>query len=108
MAKTDTAPFRQVIGKSILLAASTSNAQGTITGHYGRIRVIHDGSGMVFLRTGSTPQTAVATTAGVPGDIPLAGGGNTETLDIPTDHDDIAVITASGTANVYITPGQGV
>ena len=81
------------------VSASTANA-GTIGGH-SVIRAYNAGTAIVFVRWGVGAQTA--TTA----DMPLIPGV-VEVFSKAWQDDTFAGITGSGTATVYVTPGEGV
>jgi hypothetical protein len=96
---SDISPFR-IGGSTVAVSCTTTSADETISGHKGQIVVYNAGTVAVFMRTGIGAQTAVTT------DYPVAPG-STQTLSIPTNHNTVGAITGSGTATLYVTPGEG-
>lgn len=97
-------PFTPKIGKSFSLSASTTSAAQSLDSVQAGAkswRIYNAGNVPVFVKWGSGAQTA--TTAAVP----LAPGA-VEVFGKLDSWDGVAVITASGTATVYFTPGEGV
>lgn len=90
------------VGGSVDLAASTSSARVALpTGDPGSLRITNPGSVTVYVTFGTSTVTAT-TTAGM--DLPP---GTVESFRVPTNATHIAGITASGTATIRLTPGQG-
>lgn len=81
------------------MVATTASASVSIDAHSNSVRVVNTGAAMAFLRFGAT--SATATTA----DMPIASGA-TETF-TKGSADKVAAITASGTATLYFTSGEG-
>lgn len=100
---TQTNNFSPSFGKGQSISATTSSSSVTLTepGITGcsALHVYNSGTGAVFVRWGVGAQTA--TTADMP--IP-PGGTRIFNKDVA---DTVAAITASGTATVYVMPGQG-
>jgi hypothetical protein len=77
-----------------------------------QVRVYNAGSALVFIRFGevtvnSAGTVDLATTvAATTADIPIAAG-NTETFTVDSGTTRIAALTASGTATLYVTTGEG-
>lgn len=96
-------PFRPVAfdttGATKTLSGSTNSSFVTLLSQR-QIRFYNAGSVPVFVRWGVGAQTAVAAT-----DMPIAPGA----IEVFSkgDADTLAGITASGTATVYITAGDG-
>lgn len=93
-------PFRQG-GNTVTLSATTSSVSGSVPVAGGEMLIItNTGTTPVFFRTGSGSATALTT------DLPILPG-SAVTVTRPTTHDYAAVITGTGTATVYVTPGWG-
>lgn len=92
-------------GATVNIAATGSTgsvALGTPSGQGGMaVRVHNAGAATVFIAFGTSAVTA-ATASGIP--IPA---GAVETFSAGPSVTHAAAITASGTATVYFTPGQG-
>jgi hypothetical protein len=91
-------------GTTTSISATTTSARAAF-GSFGDprsrvIRVHNAGSATVFYTTGDV--SVAATTSNMP--IP---SGAVETLRVPPSHTNWAVITASGTATVYASTGEG-
>lgn len=81
------------------VVASTTSATAAMDANALVVRVYNSGSVTAFIRFGRT--TATATTS----DMPLPPGA-VETFS-KGSYDVLAAITASGTATVYVTSGEG-
>ena len=94
-------------GTTVSLAATTSTGRVALTGASGKIkqqlRLYNAGSVAVFINLGGSTVTAAVTDMPVP-------AGYTEVISIPPGDGAryIAGITASGTATLYATVGDGV
>jgi hypothetical protein len=102
--------FRPVPGATVALACSTSSSNvqaqagspGAFSRHY---RIYNSGSVPVFIEFGaSNAVAAVAPTPGTPGGMAI-GPGQAQVFAAVLDW--VAGVTASGTATLYITPGEG-
>lgn len=95
--------FTQKAGQSFSVAASTSNANTQLNPTQigaSVYRVYNAGQVPVHVRWGNGAQTAATTSMALaPGAVELFGK-------LP-EWDNVAVITSSGTATVYFTPGEG-
>lgn len=101
------------LGDTITVAAATTppagqqapirESSGTSAGQY---RVINDSTVLVFLGVGSTSASAIARAGSAATSIPLLPGACEIIRFSPNSF--FTCRTASGTANVYITPGQGI
>lgn len=89
------------LGPTVKIAATTANAQQTI-GKGNRIRVANPGTVAVFFAYGPAAQTASITTS-----MPILPG-TVETFECTTEDTFLAGITISGSADLYVTPGEGV
>ena len=92
-------PFRG--GATVNLAATTasSRVQVSSTTGLGEVRIYNSGTVPVFIKEGDVTVNAAVT------DLPLAPGA-IEVLSFAGQY--IAGITASGTATVYFTTGDGI
>lgn len=86
-------------GTTTTISASTTSANASIGSSGNVIRIYNSGTVPVFVRWGAGAQTATTS------DLPLAPGG--VEMFSKFNADNVAVITASGTASVYVTPGSG-
>lgn len=95
-------PFRGSPGATVNIAATTTSARVQIApiATPGEYRIRNGGSVDVFFREGDSSVTATTTT-----DMSLSAGA-IEILTFGSTH--LAAITASGTATLYITPGDGI
>lgn len=100
---SDTVPF-QPQGSTVNISASnvSSNVALTGAGNGGTVRVFNAGTATIFLAFGTSSSVAATTTAGIP--IP---SGMREVYTLPPTITHAAAITASSTATVYFTTGQG-
>ena len=94
-------PFAPDASGTVTLSATTTTSRVAISGSDspGEYRVYNAGTVAVFIRTGNSSVNAVVT------DMPLAPGA-LEVLTLRGTH--VAGITASGTASVSFTPGDGI
>lgn len=94
--------FRGATGKTVNIAATTANARVQVTSDtgIGSYRVRNAGTVDVFFREGDVTSVASVTT-----DMSIPAGA-IEVLTFGSTH--VAAITASGSATIYITPGDGV
>lgn len=91
-------------GATVALSATGTSSQSAISGFpstsgSGVMRVVNAGTAIAFIKWGSSAPTA--TTA----DMPILPGA-IEVFSVGTTTN-VAAITASGTATVYFTPGNG-
>lgn len=98
--------FRPVAGQTSSISATAASSRVAVPGGgmNGTVRVVNSGSVTVFVRFGTSSVTATTNT-----DIPILAGA-AESLDFTSDDGTavyIAAITASSTATVYVTRGQG-
>lgn len=109
-AGTNIAPFSPAVTSSKLIAATAASAAILLPGAFTSVRVHVDRNapGPVFFKFGAgADPTAVAPVAGgAAGDIDM-DPGTVETFTVPAGTDRVAVISPSGAANVYFTPGAG-
>lgn len=90
-------------GATVTLSATTGAPTPTaISPREGSIRVYNAGAVTAFLRSGIGTADATATTSHTP-----IAAGTVEAFSIPTNHTHISAITASSTATVYVTVGNG-
>ena len=93
-------PFRQN-GATVTLSGTTSSSNSAINKNASTARVVNVGAVAVGVTFGAGSGTTATLAAGVivpgPGVATLSTGGA----------DYVAVITASSTATVYVTPGEG-
>lgn len=87
-------------GATVSLSATTSSSNANITAGNSALRVVNSGTGVAFIRWGVGTQTAVVT------DLPILPS-SMEVFGIPIGANNVAAITATGTATVYATPGEG-
>lgn len=106
MNPTDVRPFIQT-GNTITISATGTSSSTAISASRpavselpGTMKIYNSGAVVVFIRQGATAPTATSA------DTPIAPG-NTETIQMLGDTAFIGCITASSTATVYVTPGQG-
>ena len=89
-------------GKTVNITAGTVSGRVQVQVDpvaHRHVRVLNTGTVPVFLRFGDSTVTASLTA-----DVPVAAGA-TELFSGPQPY--VAVIVASGTAVVYLTPGEG-
>ena len=91
-------PFRPN-GDTTALSVTTSNTQGTVPPHSSQV-LVQCATGTAFLRFAGAAATAVAAT-----DMPIIGPFCKVIDKGAAGH--VAAICASGTATVYLTPGEG-
>ena len=96
-------PFRPADGKTVTVSASTTSADEAFVAGSHAIRVLNTTNRTAHVKTarGSALTATVA-------DFPVAAGGEA-IIGIPSDHNIVAVILASGatSGSVYVTPGTG-
>lgn len=84
---------------TVSIAATTATASATLDVYSNAVRVVNAGTGTAFLRFGKGATTATVT------DMPILSGA-TETF-TKGDSTTVAAITATGTATLYFTNGEG-
>ena len=96
-------PAFTVCGATVNLAAtgSSSNVQVRTAPTSRHIRIWNSGTVAVFVEFGADNTVAATTAASMP-----IAPGNTEVLSCAYEY--VAAITGSGTATIYITPGEGI
>lgn len=91
------------MGSTMTYAASTTSLNKTIPPDVSSdcpcIRVFNEGAATAYIRWGSGAQTATAA------DVPV--GANSTAVFFIGQVQNIAVVLATGTANVYVTPCSG-
>ena len=92
-------PFRGGATANLAATTSTGRVQINATTGLGEVRVYNSGTVTVFIKEGDVTVNAAVT------DMPLAPGA-IEVLTFAGQY--IAGITASGTATVYFTTGDGI
>jgi len=82
------------------IAATTTSASATVIANQPCVRVYNVGPSIAFVRFTAGASTALVT------DMPVAAGA----IELFTkgDADTVSAITASGTATIYLTVGEGV
>lgn len=93
-------PFMADRGGNQSVSGTTTSASVTVRADAKSVRVVNTGSVVVFVRIGTSTQTATAA------DVPVRGGSDL-ILAKGDGEDTVAVITASSTATVYVQPGEG-
>lgn len=100
--------FRPAPDSTVSIAATTASASAAIAGSAGRgeftVRVYNAGSATVFVKFGDTITTA--TTSNMP--IPAGAVEVFSVQDSDGSANYVAAITASGSATVYVTTGEGI
>lgn len=96
----DQPAFKPVPGTTVSLAATTVSASAQINpGKFSRhLRIVNTGSVTAFVEFGESG--VAATTSAIP-----ILAGSVEIFSVPDQY--VAAITASGTAQMYFTPGEG-
>lgn len=89
-------------GATVSLSATTSSSRVALSGGGKSVEIQNTGSVTVFVNLGDSSVSAATTDYPV-----LAGMCKVITRD-PNAHTNIAGITASGSATVYFTAGEGV
>ncbi|MES2148597.1 MAG: hypothetical protein V4508_02280 [Pseudomonadota bacterium] len=84
---------------TVPIAATTASASAALDKYSSAVRVVNGGTAMAFIRFSTGAATAVVT------DMPIASGA-TETF-TKGSADTVSAITASGTAALYFTNGEG-
>lgn len=96
-------PFAPVYGGTVAVSATTTSASGTL-GAAGTaataLLVSNAGTVAVAVRVGTGAQTATIADC-------VILGGQSRVLAKAPGADTVAAITASGSATVYVTPGEG-
>ena len=94
-------PFRGAPGETVNISVTTSSARAQVSAFAapGEYRIVNDGAVAVFFREGDSGVVASITT-----DMRIPAGA-LEVLTFGSTH--VAAITASGTATLAITPGDG-
>lgn len=87
-------------GPTVTLSATTTTSNGNINAGSAALRVVNAGTAAAFIRWGTGAQTAVIT------DLPILPS-SMEIFCIPPSATNVGVITGTGTATVYVTPGEG-
>lgn len=72
-----------------------------------QVQIINTGTGTVFVAFGDGTVTATVPNGATAGSIPIGAGQNV-LFTLRRGETNVAAITASGTATVYVTPGEGV
>lgn len=100
------APFGPTSSATVLLAASATSSrvafQSSIKNH--RVRIYNAGTADAAIEFGDSTVVAVFPTGSTGAGMVLPAGA-VEVLTASTSN--MAAITASGTANLFITPGEG-
>jgi len=99
--------YIQTNSPTILLAATSSSGSITIPEHSRNTRevvIYNAGSVDVFITSGTGSATAAVPTSTISNNVPIPAG-QSYTMNKMPDHNVIAAITSTGTANVYITVG---
>ncbi len=92
--------FEPIEGQTKTISASSSSSSITLVPTTTDYMLTNAGAGTAFFRTGTTSATALVT------DTPILAGAIL-TLRKPLNNYTVAAITATGTATVYVTPGNG-
>jgi hypothetical protein len=104
------ADLMQVSARTVLVAATGTSAAVALPGSadvQGRSLRLHNiGTVLGYWETGGSDVSVTIPTTSVPGGCSLAPGAP-ESFQIPPGHTHIAFISASGTLNILMTPGQG-
>lgn len=100
-------------GLTVCLPVSTTPAAAELADSkdgqtYRSYRVRNTGSAEAFIVTGGSDVEAEIPADGVPANGMPIGAGHTETFRADRTHTHLAAITASGTATLYITTGDGI
>ncbi len=93
-------PFRPAATANLAATSTSARVQVSATATPQEYRVYNAGTVVVFVQEGDSAVTTTTTTG-----VPLAPGA-IEILTFGGTH--VAGITASGTATVYFTPGDGI
>ena len=103
MAGPSTAPFRPNAAATVTVAATTTSGSTTVAlvGAGTDLLITNAGTGTAFFEQGTSTQTA-ATATGLP---LLPGEVLTIGRHVGSTH--VVAITATGTATVYVTTGEG-
>ena len=88
-------------GATVAISASTTSADEAITSGTYQLRIVNPTAVVAFVKTGEG-SALTATSA----DFPVAGGESV-IIRKPSNHNIVAVILASSTGTVYVTPGEG-
>lgn len=95
-------PFEPVRGETKTISATSSSSGVTLTLNLPSLLVQNAGTSAAFYRTCVSSSGCTATTS----DTPILSGAIL-VLHRPSTHYYVAAVTASGTATVYVTPGNG-
>jgi hypothetical protein len=97
-------PFTPSLGASVIVSASTSSADESITikpsNQPAQLLITNGGSVVVYVRWGTGAQTATNADVAIP-------GGQWRLFTVEPGVDTVAALTASSTASVYFCPGHG-
>ena len=93
--------FNPLIGKTQTVSVTSTHGEITLdTAGNQLMFTVESGGSTCFYRTGTTSATAVATT-----DTPLLSG-EVAVFNRPLGHNIVSIVTSTGTATVYVTPGS--
>lgn len=105
MARRNILPYADLTKVIAATTTSLSVSFSSVNGKRKQYRVYNAGSSLAFVRQGTGTVTAVVSTSGQAGDMPVPSGA-IEVFDMG-ENDVIAAITASGGATVYVTLCEG-
>lgn len=108
MAFIDVIPnsFSPVVGTSQAMTASGSSSSISISTGGTQIRIYNGGTVIAFVRWGLGAQTALPTSVGTPGDLPIYPGA-IEVFNKQWTDNTLAAITMSSSTTLYVTVGSG-
>lgn len=108
MAYEDVIPnsFSPVVGNSQAMTASGSSSTISLSTGGTQLRIYNAGTVIAFVRWGSGSQTALPTSVGTPGDLPVFPGA-IEVFNKQWTDNTFAAITAASSTALYVTVGSG-
>jgi hypothetical protein len=89
-------------GPTVTISASATSGVGQLNGSGQAVEIQNAGGTAVFVKLGNAATVAAAAT-----DYPILAGQSKVLSRDPMNQTHLAVVTASGTATVYATTGEG-
>ena len=108
MAYVDVIPnaMTPIVGASQAISATGSSSSITLSTGGTQIRVYNAGTAIAYVRWGSGAQTALVTSVGTPGDLPLFPGA-VEVFNKQFSDNTFAAVTGGTACTLYVTVGNG-
>jgi hypothetical protein len=100
-------PFAPFAASTKALAVTNSSANAQLPANTRQVMlttILNDA--MIFVEFGGTSVSAVVPSGSMLGGTPI-NGGDAQMFSVPPNATYVAAITSTGTATLYITPGEG-